>query len=40
MEIATLKSDAETYKKKLNKNEENIKRYRSVISDAKKTINE
>ena len=41
MEIATLKSDAETYKKKLNKNKEDIKRYKSIISDAKKkTINE
>ena len=36
MEIATLKSSAETNKKNLNKNEENIKRYKSIISNAKK----
>ena len=32
-------SSSETNKKKLNKNEEDIKRYVSIIFDAKKTIN-
>ena len=36
METATLKGNAETNKKNLNKNEEDIKRYKSIISDAKK----
>ena len=38
MEIATLKGNAETNKKSLNKNEEDIKRYESIISDAKKLL--
>ena len=36
MEIASLKSSVKINEKKINKSEEDIKRYMSIISDAKK----